>query len=120
MGGKVEQPEFIRAYRRAVAEVDRRTFGRFRNVETAPEALKACMVELIDLAATNSAYTAADGSGAVTSRSNDGVSESYAVASASDWATRIYPEKAAAIIETYLSETYTDDGVSVIYRGVTL
>lgn len=118
MGGTLAVEDFERAYRRARAELDYRTFGRLRNETCVSDNVKQCMVEMIDVCAAGYAmYGAPDGVQAVQSMSNDGVSVSYATASLTDWFEKIYPSRVRAIIDMYLADERNSAGVCLLYRG---
>ena len=118
MGGTITDTKlFDRACFRAQAEIDRRTFKRLANEVTYSDAVKRCMFELIEtIAGSMTTYETAGG--AVASHSNDGVSETYVTASASDWINNVMPAKIAYIVDTYLSEEHNSDKINVLYRGV--
>ena len=48
LGGKLEQPEFIRQEFAARKEIDLQTFNRLENINPVPEELKMCALELIE------------------------------------------------------------------------
>jgi len=48
LGGKLEQPEFIRQEFAARAEINLQTFDRLININPIPEELKMCALELIE------------------------------------------------------------------------
>ncbi len=86
--------------------VDTYTFGRLRDFDEIPEAVKMLMAELIDL-------TIAHNSGAeVASQSNDGVSVTYREKS------QTYEEECENLIRTYLDGVKTADGTPILYCGV--
>lgn len=119
MGGTLTEAEYPRAYHRAEAEFDRRTFDRFRNVEDFPEKGLWCLFELVEtIGAGIKLYEASDGHGAITSTSNDGVSESYgSISSASEWQTVVLPSRIAQIVNMYMDNVPVN-GINSTYRGV--
>lgn len=118
LGGVLPEADFPRAYRRARAELDNRTFGRLRNEDVIDDDVKACMAEMIDVCAAGYAlYGSPDGVQAVQSVSNDGVSVSYATASVNDWFATVYPGKVGEIISLYLGDKCNSRGEQLLYRG---
>lgn len=118
LGGVLSEADFGRAYRRARAELDYRTFGRLRNEPVVSDDVKACIAELVDLCAVGYAlYSSPDGVQAVSSISNDGVSVSYATATVNDWFATVYPNKAAEIVNLYFADKRNSRGEQLTYRG---
>lgn len=104
MGGTLKQAVFQRLEFKARSLVDTRTFGRLKGLTEAPEAVKRLIFELVAVSEADIA------GGAVTSVSNDGYSETYAVVN--------NEEKALNLIAAYLSTERTADGTPLLYRGV--
>lgn len=117
LGGTLTQGEFAKAQPRAVNELERHTFGRLRNVETVSDAVKHCLVELIDVCANGLSMYGNPQGAPIASASNDGVSVTYATPSLADWTSKVYPQRVAEIIRTYLSEERGSDGLPLLYRG---
>lgn len=85
--------------------VDTYTFGRLKDFDDIPEAVKMLMAELIDL-------TEAHKTPEVVSQSNDGVSRTFREQS------QTYEEKCETLIRTYLDGVKTADGTPILYCGV--
>ena len=118
-GGMCDDDNVTRIYYRAKAQLDARTYGRLLNDIAVSDNVKHCMCELVDLAwKTEQLYGADGGATAVMSASNDGVSETYANASAVDWYERVQPRRAEDIMQTYLANERNEAGVMLLYRGV--
>lgn len=111
LGGNGDSSLFPRLSYRAESVINRYTNNRVKRMETVPEAVKRCMVELITtMYASDPAVTAL--SGALTGFSNDGYSENYAA-----------PKKSAeavyfGTIADYLAAEKDDTGTPLLYRGV--
>lgn len=86
--------------------VDTYTFGRLKDFDKIPEAVKMLMAELIDLTVSHDTETE------IASQSNDGVSVTYREKS------QTYEEECETLIYTYLDGVKTADGTPVLYRGV--
>ena len=92
MGGTLDETLFNNLEFEAECEVNWYTFNRLKNETTYPEELKRCMYVLVDIIykVQQASQLGDDGSGdnninvAVASQSNDGVSVSYNVSSASE------------------------------------
>ena len=112
--------------------VDWYTFGRipkwFTKEDDYPEALSRCMFALIklilQLEEANSLGASVDGgsstegaSGAIASQSNDGVSISYNVVSASEKLANADKEK-MNIVQKYLNTVVDSLGRRLLYRGL--
>lgn len=118
-GGTCDDDNFPRMYYRAKAQLDARTYGRLLKDTTVSDNVKHCMCELVDLAwKAEELYGADGGAAAVMSASNDGVSETYANASAVDWYERVQPRRAEDIMQMYLANERNEAGVMLLYRGV--
>jgi hypothetical protein len=101
MGGKLEQPEFIRAEYAARKEIDSLTFQRLEGIDPVPENLKMCALELIErefCGKLDGEDYISQGSGKVS-----GTKESL-------------KGRAAELIRKYL-DGMTVDGVPVFYAG---
>lgn len=118
MGGTLAEEDFNRAYMHARDELDYQTFGRLRRETEVSDNVRQCMVEMIDVCAAGAMlYGSTDGAQAVTSASNDGVSESYANPTMADWYEKVYPRRVRGIIEMYLADERNSAGVCLLYRG---
>ena len=118
MGGTLDEATFTDCEMQAEVKVDWYTFNRLRNEESYSNRVKQCVFQLIKLLKLQEDASSVGGDGsAVASQSNDGVSISYNVLSASqvfDMAdTQI--EKA---IKMYLNGEKDSKGRLVLYRGV--
>lgn len=109
----VSSDEFNRLAFRAGKKIKSFTHSRIDAMATVPEAVKRCEAELIDI--LHEAYAVMSGtSGAVSSFSNDGYSESYGEAMSSSYFESL-------ILDTmtdYLAEEYDDRRIPLIYQGV--
>lgn len=109
----ISSDEFNRLAFRADKKIKSFTHSRIDAMATVPEAVKRCETELIDI--LHEADSVLNGqSGAVSSFSNDGYSESYGEAMSSSYFDGL-------ILDTmtdYLAEEYDDRGIPLIYQGV--
>lgn len=110
-GGTGDSSLFPRLAYRAERIVDRFTQRRVRAMAEVPEAVKRCMVELIN-GMVESDPTKAAISGVLTGFSNDGYSETYGNGGASHEAAMY------SIVTDYLSDQTDDNGTPLLYRGV--
>lgn len=124
MGGTLDETTFNDLEFEARCKIDWWTFNRLKNEEVYPEEVQRCMYKLINLIQQKQAAAALDGEGqssstaaGIASMSNDGVSISYNVMSASEAA-----EQASAEIDTcirqYLGDVRNSLGQKVLYRGL--
>lgn len=111
-GREMDDAAFSRNEFRARKLVDKLTQGRVKNMAVIPEAVKRLMVELVSLEATQGAELTQQQ--AVTSFSNDGYSETYADPLTGERVKEIECE----LISEYLSEEVDDNGVPLLYLGV--
>ena len=112
-GGKeMTEAAFSRNEFRARKLVDRLTQGRVKDMAEVPEAVKRLMVELVSLEENQGAELTAHQ--AVTSFSNDGYSETYADPLTGE---RVKEIECALVLE-YLSEEVDDNGVPLLFLGV--
>lgn len=126
MGGTLDETAFTTFEIEAEAVIDWYTFNRLQNNSTYPDKLKQCMYKLIGMAqerqaamslgeAINSEST--EGTGVtIASRSNDGVSISYNVISASELFDKLKNEMGATV-RLYLNGVVNELGRKVLYRG---
>lgn len=124
-GGTLDETTFNDLAFEAASIIDWYTFNRLQAEENLPEAVKRCMYKIIQyvqaqqqvsgIPADSSANNGISGS--VASQSNDGVSISYNILSASDIVSnskaQIYQ-----IVQQYLSAVVNSLGQKVLYRGL--
>lgn len=125
MGGTLDETAFTDFEYEAEAIVDWYTFNRLQNDTNYPEKLKQCMYKLIKMAqerqqamsaGEGSGETASESTAAIASRSNDGVSISYNVVSASDLFDKLKLEMETTV-RIYLNGVVNELGRKVLYRG---
>ena len=124
-GGTLDESTFNDFEMEAETIVDWYTFNRLQNDSIYPDKLKMCMYQLIRLAQQKRAALAvgesADGNvesaATIASRSNDGVSISYNVMSASELFSTL-KEEFADVIKRYLDGVVNELGRKVLYRGI--
>ena len=125
-GGTLDETTFSDYEFEAQTQVDWYTFNRLQNEETYPEALTRLMYRLIQILevkaqAIGIASTDSDeenaGNGVVVSQSNDGVSTTYNVMSASELARNSKKDIGNAI-QMYLQGVTNSLGRKVLYRGL--
>lgn len=125
MGGTLDETTFNEFEFEARCKIDWWTFNRLKDEQSYPEAVQRCMYKLIKLLQQQQAATALDGEGGdsssagagIASMSNDGVSISYNVLSASQ-AVETMDEQIAACIQQYLGDVRNSLGRKVLYRGL--
>lgn len=139
MGGTLDEATFLDYAFEAQSIIDWYTFGRLQKMETLPEAVGRLMYRLIGLAklkadalvlgSQTATYTDESGksvtvttSAAIASQSNDGVSISYNMISASDIFDKLQAfQKGGEIdtlVKTYLAMVVDSLGRKVLYRGI--
>lgn len=111
-GREMTEAAFSRNEFRARKLVDKLTQGRVKNMAAVPEAVKRLMVELVRLEENQGAELMQQQ--AVTSFSNDGYSEIYADPLTGE---RMKEIECDLILE-YLSDEVDDNGVPLLYLGV--
>ena len=111
-GRDMTEDAFSRNEFRARKLVDKLTQGRVKNMAQVPEAVKRLMVELVSLEQSQGAELTQQQ--AVTSFSNDGYSETYADPLTGE---RLKEIECDLILE-YLSDEVDDNGVPLLYLGV--
>ena len=125
MGGMLDETLFNELEFEAETQIDWYTFNRLQNEVELPERVKKCMYALINFIykVQQASLLGDDGSGdssinaAVASQSNEGVSISYNVLSAS----QIVESSKAEIkdmIDKYLQGVMNSLGRKVLYRGL--
>ena len=103
MGGTLNKAAFSRLELKARKLIDQRTFGRLKGLAEQSEVVKKLVFELMDVEEKEQ-------NGVLQSVSNDGYSETYAVAN--------NEQKSACLIVAYLSQEKTADGTPLLYCGV--
>ena len=113
MGGTAAEAAYSRLEYMARKRIDRYTQNRVKAMEEVPEAVKRCMVELINAMNTTDPTTAASNA-PLSGFSNDGYSESYAEPmTAETLENNLY-----ALIRCLLSGEADDNGTPLLYLGV--
>lgn len=125
-GGRVDEAAFNSYYRRAKYRIDLYTFGRLKNDKEYSENVKECVFMIIEkYAEIDDEYKKLSGQEEpiVSSRSNDGVSESYVVSSMS-YATKLstlnsqITKEVQNIVKQCLIYEKNQAGEHLLYRGV--
>lgn len=124
MGGTLEESAYNRYEYRAESIINWYTFNRLANETEYPEAVKKCMFMLIDILIRQDKILdggdSGEGGGSaaeVASYSNDGVSVSYNVLSASD--VSAYNDKAISdTVKRTLQGVVNSLGRRLLYRGL--
>ena len=112
LGGTSSEQDFRLLEFRALKRIDRQTFSRVQDMQTVPEAVKLCMMSLIDID-SKVGVEAQVKNPVVTSFNTDGYSESYGKAlSAADADGQM-----SASIRSMLWGETNDEGVPLLYRG---
>jgi len=105
LGGGLDSTAFMLYGYEAEKRIEAQTYGR---IKEATEPVKRCIVRLTDI------MSQADiKSDKVTSWSNDGVSQSIKTVSANE-----YEQKISSIIHDFLINEVDDNGVPLLYLGV--
>ena len=124
MGGGIDETTFNILEIQCEFVVNWYTFSRLSKDTTYPEKVKQCMFLLIDLMHKQNKATSVDGSdttsgtsSAIASQSNDGVSVSYNVLSASQ-ATDILKKQMENTIQQCLQGVTNSLGHKLLYRGI--
>lgn len=114
LGGKVQDGQaFDRLSYLAEKLIDKYTQRRVRDMKEVPEAVKRCMVELIN-AMVNADPTEAATKPTVASFNNDGYSETYTnIVTADGLKSALYD-----IVTEYLSGVEDDNGTPLLWLGV--
>jgi hypothetical protein len=103
MGGTLNEAAFSRLEFKARKLIDQRTFGRLTGLTEQSETVKKLVFELI-------ATEEKEQNGVLQSVSNDGYSETYAVAN--------NEQKSTCLIAAYLSQEKAADRTPLLYCGV--
>ena len=124
MGGTLDETAFDDLEFEAETSINWYTFNRLQNDTEYPEALKRCVYALIKLTAlkANAAAVGDTGdesqsTGAIASQSNDGVSVSYNVLSASE-AYKLAEDEGGNTVKKYLNGVTNELGRKLLYRGL--
>jgi len=124
MGGTLDETTFNDISFEAEARINWYTFNRLENETEIPEKVKKCMFYLIrlinDQRNTTGVGTESGTSGVgatVASQSNDGVSISYNVLSASD-ASKLIEDSLKQAVRMYLQGAKNSLGQNLLYRGL--
>ena len=111
-GGSADQTAFSLLEFKARKQIDYLTASRVQNMETVPEAVKLCMVSIMNMDQASGAEAQATNP-QLTAFNNDGYSESYGNAlSADDTAKQIRNTIAAMLFGEV-----DDNGIPLLYRG---
>lgn len=125
-GGTVEETAFDNLEFEARTVIDWWTYNRLQNDEEYPEAVKRCMFKLINLIIAKQQAQLLKNNGAVNTettesgiiqQSNDGVSTTYNVMSASEIIAQS-GEDIKSTIRMYLQNVRNSLGRKVLYRGL--
>ena len=126
MGGEeLEETAFEQLEFEARSQIDWWTFGRLKNEESYPEAVKRCMFKLIELLDKQQKVLMVDAvdedgnvkAGLMASQSNDGVSSTYNVITG-NMAVRTIQSQLNSTIKMYLQDVRDSLGRKVLYRGL--
>lgn len=118
MGGTLDETTFNEFAFEAESVIDWYTFGRLQEDEDVSEKVQRCVFALIKMAQQKQNVTSGDGENAgIASQSNDGVSVSYNILSASEVFQK-YPEESKRLVNMYLQGVRNNSGRLVLYRGV--
>lgn len=125
MGGTLDSASYENFEFEAEAIINWYTFSRLKNDTVIPEAVKRLMKYLIDLAQQKANLLAAgtnssgseSSSAAIASQSNDGVSISYNILSASELMSNL-KEQEGNTIRRYLQDVTNEAGRKLLYRGL--
>lgn len=126
MGGQaLEETAFNQLEFEARTQIDWWTFGRLKNQSTYPEAVKRCMVKLIELLDKQQKVMLIDAvdedgnvvAGLMAHQSNDGVSATYNVITG-NMAVRAIQSQLKSAVQMYLQDVRDSLGRKVLYRGL--
>lgn len=124
MGGTLDEATFNDVSYEAQSQIDWWTFSRLQTETELPDAVKQCMYHLIkliqDYRIATAVGTQEDGtavSASVASQSNDGVSISYNIMSASE-AVEVIQDQLKNAVQRYLQGVKNSLGQKVLYRGL--
>lgn len=126
MGGEaLEDTAYENLEFEARTQIDWWTFGRLKNEEEQPEAVKRCMYKLIELLDKQQKVLMVDAvdedgnikAGLMAHQSNDGVSSTYNVITG-NMAVRVLKSQLDNTIKMYLQDVRDSLGRKVLYRGL--
>jgi len=125
MGGTLDESTFNDFEFESEATINWYTFNRLKHDTAYPQELKRCVYALIKLTTLKAnAMSLGDtdeesslATGAIASQSNDGVSTSYNVLSASE-AYKLCEDEVGNTIKRYLNDVTNELGGKVLYRGL--
>lgn len=124
MGGTLDEATFNDLEFEARCKIDYWTFSRLKNESAQSETVQRCMYKLIRLIQQTQEASVLSGEGensstlaGIASMSNDGVSVSYNVMSASQ-AVELISKDLDNCIRQYLSDVKNSLGQKVLYRGL--
>lgn len=106
-GGNLDEAAFNKYAYAAKAKIDYETHGRITDPS---EAVKQCMIRLIEI--FEKSDVAKDG---VASFSHDGLSQTFAKPTAAE-----FDGSASRVIKEYLAYEKDENGVLLLYRGVSI
>ena len=109
MGGELEPDVYERLSAKAERLIDRATRARLKAQSAVPMSVKYCIMELIDAIQADESMGSMSAGREISSRSNDGVSVSFAAMAAS--------ARYMAIIHGWLDGETTEAGVHLMYAG---
>ena len=113
MGGTLDKTAFDRFSFRAEGLINKYTYRRLIGETDIPEAVKRCMFDLISVCEQQD-ETLGNAGGMITSRSNDGVSESYA---SPDSVRQNFNTQIDDIIEISLTGVYNSKKQRLLFKG---
>ncbi len=113
-GGQQSESAYSRLEYKARMLIDEYTFGRLRNEETIPEAVKRLVFELVGMLG-NMDISAEGYAGVVDSEGNDGYSIKMASGTVLTAAESMI--QMGNLIETYLANEKTASGIPLLYCG---
>ena len=125
-GGTAEETAFDNLEFEARTVIDWWTYNRLQNDEEYPEAVRRCMFKLINIIITKQQAQLLKNNGAVNTefaesgiiqQSNDGVSTTYNIMSASEIIAQS-GEDVKSTIRMYLQNVRNSLGQKVLYRGL--
>lgn len=114
MGGTISSAAFVRFEYKARAYIDRITHNRIRDETPVRESVKHAMFDVIELCSQRETMDAGSTSVGITSKSNDGVSVTYADAVS---AKRQWSERFGRVAVEFLADE-VKNGVPLLYGGV--
>lgn len=113
MGGTLDETAFDRFSFRAEGLINKYTYRRLIGEDDIPEAVKRCMFDLITIG-NQQEQTLSATSGMIASRSNDGVSESYA---SPDSIRQNFNTQIDDIIKGGLTGVYNSKKQRLLFKG---